>query len=101
VVFILFTVLVQSTVLLVSHEVAGSIVTAAAHDAASGFTVPGSRLADDIRAVVPGAHRVEAEVSVVNGFAVARAALTILPPGPALGSVDFVVEAEVPVVTTP
>lgn len=101
VVLLLFTVLVQSTVLLLAHEVAESLVASAARSVASGADVSSPDLDRRIARLVPGATRVRSSITRSGGIVRAGVALSVRPPGPMFGEVEMAVGAEIPVVVAP
>jgi hypothetical protein len=101
VVFVLFTVLVQATVLLLAHEVAESVVASAARSVASGNRVSSIDLERQLAGIVPGASGVRSSITYSRGVARVGAIVAVVPPGPAFGAVDMVVDAEIPIVVAP
>lgn len=101
VVFILFTLAAQLTVGLVSHQAAEAAVASAARAASLGRSYSSEALLSDLRATVPGARRIRAGLSRGDRLARAWARFEFVPPGPLFGSLEFSVDAEVPVVVSP
>jgi predicted TIM-barrel enzyme len=101
IVFTLFTVAVQSAVLVLARQAAEAVVATSARRVASGSAMTGWQLGDALRRVVPAVAASEAQVTVNGGVATAWARISLTPPGPMLGAITFEVDAEVPLVVEP
>lgn len=101
VVFFLFVALVQSAILLLSHEAAEATVAAAARTASFGTELDTSAVRTSILDAVPGAAEAVVGVRYQGGLAIVWAEVLVLPPGPVVVPARFLVDAEVPVVVDP
>ena len=104
VVFLLIAIVTQVAFVVVARDTAQTAVTAAARRAGrpgADLEVEGSRLADELTRVVPGASSVNAFVESDGVAVTARAAIRWLPPGPDLIPITVHASSTAPIVVPP
>jgi len=104
VVFLLIAIVTQVAFVVVARDTAQTAVTAAARRAGrpgADLEVEGSRLADELARVVPGAVEVTTSLDAEATAVTARASIQWSPPGPDLIPITLHAAATAPIVVPP
>jgi len=104
VVFLLIAIVTQVAFVVVARDIAQTAVTASARRAGrpgADLEAEGSRLADELTRVVPGAVEVTTSLEAEATAVTARASIQWSPPGPDLIPITLHAAATAPIVVPP